>query len=219
VNRARPAATLLVVRDGVEGIEVVMGRRPPGGPFGDVWVFPGGAVDPEDRAAAPDDETAWRLAALRETWEEVGLAVTDPAGVPIPPGVESVHLRMAAAGVGFAVSRLVYLSNWVTPIFVPKRFDTHFFVVESDGDLFSGDELAEVAWMSVESVLTRHGRGEYPMIFPTLSHLRYVSQFSRVDDFLVEARSMDTIPAIEPRPFERGSKTELIVDNDPRFRT
>jgi hypothetical protein len=46
-----------------------------------------------------------------------------------------------------------------------------------------------------------------------------VSQFSRVDDLLVEARSMDTIPAIEPRPFERGSKTELIVDNDPRFRT
>ncbi len=217
MTAARPAATLLVVRDGSGGIEVVMGRRPPGGPFGGVWVFPGGAVDPEDLTAAPDSETAWRLAALRETWEEVGLGITDPEGADVPIGPGSVHVRLARAGVRFATSRLVYLSNWVTPRTVSKRYDTRFFVVDADGDVRSGDELADVGWLAATDALARHERGEFPMIFPTVSHLRYVRRFATIAEFLDEARQIDVIPAIEPRPFERGSRTELVVDNDPRF--
>lgn len=215
--KARPAATLLVVRDGEAGIEVVMGRRPPGGPFGDVWVFPGGAVDPEDMSAAADADTAWRLAALRETWEEVGLGITDPPGAEIPAGTGSVHERLAATGVRFAASRLVYLSNWVTPRTVSKRYDTRFFVTDADGDVRSGDELADVAWLTAADALDRHERGDFPMIFPTVRHLRYVGRFSTVATFIDEARRVDVIPAIEPRRFERGGRTELVVDNDPRF--
>lgn len=215
MSEVRAASTLLVVRDSSAGIEIVMGKRPPGGPFGDVWVFPGGAVDPEDFRAAPDTETAWRLAALRETWEEVGLALTDPAGAEIPGGEGSVHLRMAAAGITFATERLVYLSNWVTPRMISKRFDTRFFVITADGALRSGDELADVSWISASRALDLHDRAEFPMIFPTVSHLRYVQRFGTVAEFLTEARSLDVIPAIEPRPFERINR--LIVDNDPRF--
>ena len=217
MTTVRPAATLLVVRDGESGIEVVMGKRPPGGPFGGVWVFPGGAVDPEDLTAAPDAETAWRLAALRETWEEVGLGLTDPDGAEIPVGPGSVHVRLATRGVRFATSRLVYLSNWVTPRTVSKRYDTRFFVVDADGDVRSGDELAEVGWLGVDDALARHERGEFPMIFPTVKHLRYVRRFATTVEFMTEARQVDVIPAIEPRRFERGNRTELIVDNDPRF--
>lgn len=192
-----------------------MGRRPPGGPFGDVWVFPGGAVDLADRAAASDEDEAWRLAALRETWEEVGLALTNPAGVEVPPGEGSAHLRLASVGARFDAPALVYLSNWVTPVFVPKRFDTRFYVVGADGPLMAGDELVEVRWMPVADALALHAEDRLPMIFPTVSHLRYVSRFSTVDGLLAEARALDVIPAIEPRPFERGLK----VDNDPRFRS
>lgn len=213
----RPAATLLVVRDGTDGIEVVMGKRPPGGPFGGVWVFPGGAVDPEDLTAAPDPETAWRLAALRETWEEVGLGITDPTGADVPEGPGSVHVRLAAKGVRFATSQLVYLSNWVTPRTVSKRYDTRFFVIAADGEVRSGDELADVEWLAAEVALARHERGEFPMIFPTVSHLRYVRRFGTVAQFIDEARQVDVIPAIEPRPFEREDGIELLVDNDPRF--
>lgn len=193
-----------------------MGKRPPGGPFGDAWVFPGGAVEPADRSAAVDDDQAWRLAALRETWEEVGLALTDPPGVEVPQGPEAIHQRLGAIGASFAVDRLVYLSNWVTPTFVPKRFDTRFYVVEADGELSSGDELARVDWVPAAAALARHGAGGFPMIFPTVSHLRYLVRFDRVAALLDEARTLDTIPAIEPRPFERGDR--LVVDNDPRFR-
>ncbi|MDX1449392.1 MAG: NUDIX hydrolase [Acidimicrobiia bacterium] len=217
MTSVRPAATLLVVRDGSDGIEVAMGRRPPGGPFGDVWVFPGGAVDAEDRAAASDAENAWRLAALRETWEEVGLALTDPEGTAIPVGPGSVHDRLMQMGAGFAVDRLVYLSNWVTPAFVSKRFDTRFYVVEADGPLASGEELVEVRWIPAAKAVELHDRDRFPMIFPTFSHLRYVRDFNRVSDLLTEARKLDVIPAIEPRPSERGTRTDLVVDNDPRF--
>lgn len=217
MTAVRPAATLLVVRDGGDGIEVVMGKRPPGGPFGDVWVFPGGAVDPEDLTAAADAETAWRLAALRETWEEVGLGLTDPEGAEVPVGPGSVHVRLASTGVRFATSRLVYLSNWVTPRSISKRYDTRFFVIEADGDVQSGDELADAGWLTATDALARHEAGEFPMIFPTVSHLRYVRRFGTTADFMAETRKVDVIPAIEPRPFERGNRTELIVDNDPRF--
>ena len=213
----RPASTLLVVRDGTRGIEVVMGKRPPGGPFGDVWVFPGGAVDPEDLAAAPDADTAWMLAALRETWEEVGLAITDPEGRDVPAGPGSVHVRMQAVGVRFATTRLVYLSNWVTPRIVSKRFDTRFYLTVADGGLRSGDELADVDWVPAAEALARHDRGSFPLMFPTVSHLRYVSRFSHSGDLLDEARSLDVIPSVEPRRFERGDGLELVVDNDPRF--
>jgi len=194
-----------------------MGKRPPGGPFGDVWVFPGGAVDAEDLSAAPDPDTAWMLAALRETWEEVGLAITDPAGADIPPGHGSAHERMARAGVRFATTRLVYLSNWVTPRGVSKRFDTRFYMTPADGDLRSGDELADVAWVPATEALARNDRGIFPLIFPTVSHLRYVSKFSHSEDLLEEARTLDIIPSVEPRAFERGDGIEFVVDNDPRF--
>jgi 8-oxo-dGTP pyrophosphatase MutT (NUDIX family) len=217
VTEARAAATLLVVRDGSDGIEVVMGKRPPGGPFGNVWVFPGGAVDVEDFEASLEPDTAWRLAALRETWEEVGLALTDPADAEIPPGPGSVHVRMREAGIRFATSRLVYLSNWVTPRMVSKRFDTRFFLATGDGELRSSDELAGVDWVTAERAVADHNRGGFPMIFPTVSHLRYISRFDSIEALFMEARSLDVIPAVEPRPFERGGRGELVVDNDPRF--
>lgn len=217
MSSIRPAATLLVVRDGPGGVEVAMGKRPPGGPFGDAWVFPGGAVDAGDRAAAADSDTAWRLAALRETWEEVGLALTDPRHVAMTQGPGSVHDRLDAIGARFDTDRLVYLSNWVTPSFVPKRFDTRFFVVDGDGALVAGDELIEVQWIAAARAVDLNETGRFPMIFPTLSHLRYVRRFDSVAALLTEARALDVIPAIEPRPFERGSTADLVVDNDPRF--
>lgn len=215
----RPASTLLLVRDGRDGIEVVLGRRPPGGPFGNLWVFPGGAVDREDVDATDDSEAAWKLAALRETWEEVGLALTDPEGAAVPPGSGSVHLRMRMAGIRFATDRLVYLSNWVTPKMVSKRFDTRFYLAVADGDLHPSIELADPAWHSAEGALHRNRTGSLPMIFPTLSHLRYIAAFESVAALMDEARSLDVIPAIEPRPSERGDPGELVVDNDPRFGT
>ena len=88
-----PAATVVVARDGVDGLEVLMLRRNSRGAFGGMWVFPGGQVDPED-AAGSEVATA-RRAAAREAEEEAGLVV-DPED-------------------------LVTFSHWVPPPVAPKR--------------------------------------------------------------------------------------------------
>ena len=212
----RPASTVLVVRDGPDGIEVAMGLRPPGGHFGGVWVFPGGAVDHADREAADDSDEAWRLAGLRETWEEVGLAIVEPSSVVIPPGNGSVHDRLRTVGASFAVGRMVYLSNWVTPAFVPKRFDTRFYLIDADGPLHPTEELVDVAWVAVTTVVERRHAGELPLMFPTLSHLRYLAGFGDVASVVAETSSLPEIPVVEPR-LEEGADGALIVDSDPRF--
>lgn len=214
---ARPASTVLIVRDGVVGIEVVLGLRPPGGPFGGVWVFPGGRVEDQDMAAVGDLEVAWRHAGLRETWEEVGLALTDPPDVVVPDGPDPVDRRLAAVGASFATERMVYLSNWVTPRIVSKRFDTRFYLIAGDGPLGTSDEIIASHWVQPATALAGHEAGDLPMMFPTVSHLHYISGFGRVADLLEEATSLDVIPAIEPRAHAAGDGVELIVENDPRF--
>src|ERR1700726_2918276 len=102
VVRPRDAASLILLRGEGEELEVLAGRRPlhvrfmPG-----VHVFPGGAIDPPDRVAwsheSGTDALGPRLArcaraALRETWEEVGVLVGQPAGSPsAPPATRQIE--------------------------------------------------------------------------------------------------------------------------------
>lgn len=88
----RPAATVMLVRDGQGGVEVFMMERSAHGNFGGLYVFPGGKVDPADAGAAamalcqgpsrfeanrllnlPAGGLAYWVAALRECFEEAGL--------------------------------------------------------------------------------------------------------------------------------------------------
>src|SRR6185369_11563027 len=97
IVRPRDAASLILLRGHGRDLELLAGRRPghvrfmPG-----VWVFPGGAIDPEDKkpwrvetggAHLPPRLVRSARAALRETWEEVGVLVgrTVPKDRPAPP--------------------------------------------------------------------------------------------------------------------------------------
>ena len=81
----RDAATVVVARDGADGIEVLLLRRPHEAVFAPgAHVFPGGAVDDEDGAD-------FRVTAAREALEECGLRLTTADLVPLarwvtPPG-------------------------------------------------------------------------------------------------------------------------------------
>ncbi len=214
-----PASTVLLVRNG-DGVEVIMGLRPAGGPFGGVWVFPGGAVEETDRRVAGDPDLAFRLAGLRETAEEIGVTITRPADIVLDPGGD-LYVQLRAAAAAFDTDRLIYLSNWVTPRMVSKRFDTRFYLIPVDPNtepMAVSEEFREVRWVSARSALEQSGRDEMPMIAPTIAHLDYLARFEDVETLVQAVKDTDRIPQIEPRMFERGGKTVIEVTGDARFR-
>ena len=100
---AAMAGTVVLLRDGAAGLEVLMLERPDRGSFAGAWVFPGGKVDADDRVGPTDsEEDVARSAGVRETHEEVGL------------GVDSADL--------------VTLSVWNPPAGLPLRIRTWFFL-------------------------------------------------------------------------------------------
>lgn len=137
----RDAATAIPLRDGADGLEVLMVHKGPGGQFhAGNWVFPGGKVDPEDWAGLdPDDRLgACARAAVRETLEEAALTL-DPES-------------------------LVAYAHWTTPVGAPRRFATWFFLARlaggdrDDADVphFDGAEIQDARWMSPSQVLDLH---------------------------------------------------------------
>ncbi len=123
-----PSASVLVLRD--NPLEVLMLQRHAGSSFmPNAWVFPGGVVEEGD-AALGDGSTisTMRVAAARETFEESGVWL----GTPLAD-VETKRRRLLNGEVAFRdllaeapvdLERLVWTSRWITPVGVPKRFDT-----------------------------------------------------------------------------------------------
>jgi 8-oxo-dGTP pyrophosphatase MutT (NUDIX family) len=173
--RPRDAATLIIVDRGHDEPRVLMGKRHAGHRFmPGKFVFPGGAVEPGDRrmsVAGPlaveveakllarmrrptsSRARALALAAIRETFEETGLAIgVADVGKPEnpPPGAWE---RFAATGVYPALDRLDLLARAITPPGRPKRFDARFFVVDAnaiagrvEGVIHPEAELVELVW-------------------------------------------------------------------------
>jgi 8-oxo-dGTP pyrophosphatase MutT (NUDIX family) len=159
IVRPRDAASLILLRGEGRDLELLAGRRPghvkfmPG-----VYVFPGGAIDREDnrrwRVETGGEHLPPRLlrsarAALRETWEEVGVLVGRAGPVPATSGLAPIEAAYAEHGVLAAIGALTYVGRAITPTPVFRRFNTRFFVADG-GDVFgepvSTDELEDVGW-------------------------------------------------------------------------
>jgi endoribonuclease LACTB2 len=160
VSTPLPAATVVVLRPGSAGLEVLLTRRPVSMAFApDVHVFPGGRVDVadadprllarsvvggEEAAAAlggdlaPTDALAAYVAAIREAFEEVGVLHADHRADVDLAAARDRLLASAAAFPAIAeeldlrlrTDRLVPLSRWVTPPIMERRFDARFFAAE-----------------------------------------------------------------------------------------
>lgn len=201
----RPAATVVLLRRGGRhsdrGLEILMMRRGSEARFmPGVWVFPGGAVDPEDReaAAAADsgvepDELAHRICGAREVGEE--------------------------SAVGIAAGDLLPWSRWVTPEVVPIRFDTRFYVALAPAHCKPVPDEAEVdmaRWIHPAAGLEEHGRGELELSFPTIKHLEELSGFADADAVLEDARSRRVEP-ITPKVRGDRDNFEVLLPGDPGF--
>ncbi|MEQ8840509.1 MAG: NUDIX domain-containing protein [Acidimicrobiales bacterium] len=154
------AATVVVLRDGDDGVETLMLRRNSKIAFGGMWVFPGGRVDEADRAAAADALDAARIAAVREAEEEAALVI--PAG------------------------ELVMFAHWIPPPIAPKRYATWFFAarVADRAHRIDDGEIVESDWMTPEECLGRHHQGEIELAPPTWVTLHSLRGHGRVDGAL-----------------------------------
>ncbi|CAO3436723.1 NUDIX hydrolase [Azospirillum endophyticum] len=183
-----PAATLILLRDGPDGLEVLVMERHAGLRFAPgATVFPGGRLEPADhdppwRARWPDGEPpadlAHRVAAVRECAEECGILL---AGNSLPPSSLAGLRRSLAAGEGFAAAlahagtgpaleRMAVLARWVTPEMLSRRFDTLFFLAPApDGQepLCDGGEAVGVLWASPRRLLAEEAAGRRRLIFAT----------------------------------------------------
>ena len=158
---AIPAATVVLVRDGDDGLETLMLRRNAHGAFGGMWVFPGGRVDPADG----EGEEGARQAAVRETVEEADLVV-DPAA-------------------------LVPFAHWTPPPVAPKRFATWFFLAPAPSGAVTvdGQEIHEHVWVSPAEALRRRDAGDIELAPPTFVTLHRLSQVEDVAAALADAAS------------------------------
>ena len=137
-----------------------MVRRPPRGLFGGVWVFPGGTVDSGDEVVGDVSfDQAFRRAAVRELAEEVGILVD--------------------------VDSLAFVSRWITPVIYPRRYDTHFYLAPLGSALplkLAVEEIEEATYITPATALGAHQAQQWPMVLPTLAHLRWLARFATIEE-------------------------------------
>jgi 8-oxo-dGTP pyrophosphatase MutT (NUDIX family) len=207
----RLAATVMMVRD--DPFQVLMVKRNAREPFASALVFPGGVVEPQDYSAAwlphcegsadfNADERALRVAACRESWEEVGLL----------PGARSLPMAREAAGelsflnyaisqqVRLALDELVTFAHWITPELAAKRFDTYFYICpirHAERARCDGKETVSLEWVEPAEALAGEARGERSLLLPTRENLKLLAQ-SEYSAAAIAAARRRPIVAIMP---------------------
>ena len=150
-----PAATVVLLRDGDAGIEVLMLKKNSKITFGGMWVFPGGKIDAEDYPVVGDVDAAARIAAARATQEEAGLSVSAEA--------------------------FVQIAHWTPPPGPQKRFATWFFAAQIDDDqniVIDDGEIKAHAWIRPQDALAKHTAGEIDLVPPTWITLYHLSRYN-----------------------------------------
>ncbi|MBJ7375300.1 NUDIX hydrolase [Sphingobium sp.] len=229
---ARPAATILLVRDAP--FEVLMVRRHPEQTFSSALVFPGGTVDESDRAddwldlvtggeALDSGERALRIAALRETFEETAILLArDADGRPVPcvsTARDDFRAVVAESGGTLWLDDLVKFGHWITPVNGPKRFDTHFFLAAApDGQeaKCDGGEAVALEWASPDAILARASAGERSILFPTRMNLRRLAESDTVDAALAAARARSVFTVL-PRVERREGGMAVLIPHEAGY--
>jgi 8-oxo-dGTP pyrophosphatase MutT (NUDIX family) len=204
--KPRPASTVLLLRDGAkEEIEVFMMVRHYEIDFNSgALVFPGGSVDkgdqeiiaqPEfysDGAGLDNAALSFRIAAIRETFEESGILLTRPRGSKMLVDARQAA-EIAAAhradlcdgkttflkvliehGMVLALDELLPYAHWITPEGMPKRFDTWFFLAAAPPEqagAHDGKESTDSIWVSPREALAGGESGRFKLPFPTTRNL------------------------------------------------
>lgn len=244
-----PSATVMIVRDGVAGLEVFMLVRNRMVDFASgALVFPGGKVDAGDRHAAwselaPLDaaypERDYWVASVRETFEETGLLMADDGrtGAPVDAG-QAVRITaaaqagiadgsrdfaglIAAEGLRIATRRMVHFAHWITPISMPKRFDTHFFLAEApvgQHGLHDGGETVESVWIQPLQAIAEAEAGTRTLVPATTLNLEKLAKAKTVQEAFAQARA-SRIVSITPAVAKVEGGVRITIPTDAGYDT
>jgi 8-oxo-dGTP pyrophosphatase MutT (NUDIX family) len=240
------SATILLVRDGARGLEVFMVQRHHRIDFATgAMVFPGGKLEPGDHAPAlrartrgceglADPDLALRAGAIRETFEEAKVLLARRRGsADLLTGAEVLALeeRHRAAldaheiaidalaereDLELACDALVPFAHWITPEFMPKRFDTWFFLVAAPPDqvaVHDGRESVDSVWIRPQDAVAEAESGRRTIIFPTLLNVKKLGRSATVAEAIAAARR-DEIVTVLPRvaDTERGRMMLIPIE-------
>jgi 8-oxo-dGTP pyrophosphatase MutT (NUDIX family) len=194
-SEPRPAASVVLLRRGGQhgdrALEVLLLKRSEEAKFmPNVWVFPGGAVDPGDG----EEEAGYRACAVRELAEE--------AAIELP-----------------AEEELVLFSRWITPEVISRRFDAWFFLALAPAHTPpepDGVETTEAAWFRPAAALEAQAEGEIVLAFPTISQLQALLPFRTSEEALAAHRDRPIEPIL-PKVIGTREDHRVVLPGDPDY--
>jgi recombination protein RecT len=234
----RLAATVLLLRDGAQGLEVLMTRRSMTASFAaGAYVFPGGHIDAADaeahsqstrRASQDDTRLTQAIAAIRESFEELGVLLARH-----PDGSHATTADIAGLdrqapfaaqcrerGLILDGAEVYVFAHWVTDRDMPKRFDVPFLVARMpEGQSPVADESEQFApeWLRPADALTRHAAGTFSMIFPTIRTLERLAAYATVDAVLAACASEQPIWTSCPRAGLLAGETARYMEHEAPY--
>ena len=234
----RPAATVLLLRDSAQGLEVLMTRRSLTASFAPgAYVFPGGGIDAADSASHPhaarratqsDQHLTQAIAAIRESFEELGVLLArhsdgrwaDNADIAALDRQAPFTAQCAARGLTLAADQVFVLAHWITDRDLPRRFDVPFLVARMPEDqtpVADESEQFEPVWVRPADALARHQAGSFFIIFPTIRTLERLQAYAKVHEVLAACASEQPLWTSCPRAGLKHGQDSRHMEHESEF--
>jgi recombination protein RecT len=247
------AATVLLLRDGEQGLEVLMTRRSMQASFAPgAYVFPGGGIEPDDekfasnaplermenaqsahqfiasRSTQSQQHITWALAAIRESFEELGIVLAKDsshawikqAQINALDRSSNFYTQMQTKGFQLAADEVYLLAHWITDRDMPKRFEVPFLIARMPaGQTPKADEKEQFApeWVRPQDALDRYAAKEFFMIFPTIRTLQKLTAYANVDDVLQACSSEKPLWTSCPRAGLMNGKEVRFMEHESAY--
>jgi 8-oxo-dGTP pyrophosphatase MutT (NUDIX family) len=241
-----PSATILIVRDMPNGMEVFMVKRHHQIDFiAGALVFPGGKAAKGDYDAGLSEFTrgakdwtgemrALGAAAIREAFEESGILFAREAGSDDFISSERLEAlahyrhRLEVGEIGLlhmlkkehlviACDALARFAHWITPPNMPKRFDTHFFIASAPpGHAGRHDGRESVDSVWITPAQAVADRTKWNVVFPTKLNLLKLAKSSNVADAMATARANPPL-TVEPHVEQTPDGLYLKIREDAGY--
>ncbi len=192
----RESATVVLLREHQDNLEVLMLQKNAAINYGGSWVFPGGVVEEQDKQGVTLDREAQALATvLRETQEETGFQL------------EADSLRP--------------FSNWLTPKLRIKRYNTLFFIAALPSEhahttvKIDGEEIVASRWIRPADALAAQASGEMVLNGPSYVTLSQLKRFSEA--ITAVASLTEQISWYEPRGLKTSTGIATVYQGDSAY--